>query len=366
MLLLVLLWRGRHKNSLRHELLKLFKFERTVVQRTRQTEAVIHQIFFARTIPVIHAPNLAHGHVGLVDKHQRIARHVVNKRRRRLTRLASAHVPRVVLDAFAKTNLAHHFQIKARALLDALRFQQFHLTDKLIFALVQLGFDEVNRAQHIRARAGVMRAGEHREATNFLLDVPGERIEQLQHFDLVVKERDAHRSLRMFSRKNVEHFAAHAKSPTRKIHIVTVVLHLGQSTDCGALIELVALAQMQNHRVIIHRVADTVNARHRGHDDAVLPLHDALGGRQTHLLDVLVNRAVLLDEQVARRHIGLGLVVVVIRNEILHRIVRKELAKLAIKLRRQRLVRCHHNGWPPRPRDNVSHRERLAGAGYAQ
>jgi predicted nucleic acid-binding OB-fold protein len=64
--------------------------------------------------------------------------------------------------------------------------------------------------------------------------------------------------------------------------------------------------------VIFGRIADTVDRRHRRHDHHVAPLQQALGGRQPHLLDVLVDRRVLLDEQVALRHVGFGLVVVVV------------------------------------------------------
>jgi hypothetical protein len=50
---------------------------------------------------------------------------------------------------------------------------------------------------------------------------------------------------------------------------------------------------------------------------------------------VLVDRAVLLDEQVALRDVGLGLVVVVVADEVLDRVLRKELAELAVELRRE-------------------------------
>jgi hypothetical protein len=53
---------------------------------------------------------------------------------------------------------------------------------------------------------------------------------------------------------------------------------------------------------------------------------------------VLVDRAVLLDVEIARRNVGLGLVVVVIRDEVFDGVVRKELAELRVKLSRKRLV----------------------------
>ena len=81
---------------------------------------------------------------------------------------------------------------------------------------------------------------------------------------------------------------------------------------------------------------------------------------------MLVDRAVLLDEEIALRHVGLGLVVVVVADEVLHRVLRKEFAEFAVQLRRQRLVRRKHDGRAPQPRDHVRHREGLARAGDAE
>ena len=128
----------------------------------------------------------------------------------------------------------------------------------------------------------------------------------------------------------------------------------------------VALLQVQDHAVVLGRVADAVDRRHRRDDHAIGPLEDRLGRRQPHLLDVLVDRAVLLDVEVARRDVGLRLVVVVVRDEVLDRVVREELAELRIELRRQRLVGRDHDRRPPGARDDVGHRERLARARHAQ
>ena len=114
------------------------------------------------------------------------------------------------------------------------------------------------------------------------------------------------------------------------------------------------------------RLTDAVNGRDRRDDHHIAPLENALGARQAHLFDVLVDRRVLLDEQVALRDIGLGLVVVVIADEILHRIVREELPELAVKLGCQGLVGGEHNGRATQAGDHIGHRERLARAGHAQ
>ncbi len=129
---------------------------------------------------------------------------------------------------------------------------------------------------------------------------------------------------------------------------------------------LLALAQVQDHAVVVDRVADAVDARHGGDDHRVLALQQRLGRRQAHLLDVLVDARVLLDEQVARRHVGLGLVVVVVGDEVLDRVLGEELAQLRVQLRRQRLVRREDQRRPAEARDDVGHGEGLARAGDAR
>ncbi|MPM30869.1 hypothetical protein SDC9_77420 [bioreactor metagenome] len=81
---------------------------------------------------------------------------------------------------------------------------------------------------------------------------------------------------------------------------------------------------------------------------------------------MLVDRAVFFDEQIALRHIGLGLVIVVIADEIFHRVFGEELAEFAVELRRQRLVGREHDGRPPQPSDHVGHGEGLARTRHAQ
>ena len=55
-------------------------------------------------------------------------------------------------------------------------------------------------------------------------------------------------------------------------------------------------------------------------------------------VDLLVDRGFLLDVGVTRRDVGLRLVVVVIADEVLDGVVRKEPPELLVELRRQRLV----------------------------
>ena len=84
-------------------------------------------------------------------------RQVVDQRRRRLARLASGQVARVVLDALAEAQLVQHLEVEARALLDALRLDQLALALEELDALAQLDLDRLDRPQ--RRRRAASRSG---------------------------------------------------------------------------------------------------------------------------------------------------------------------------------------------------------------
>ena len=66
------------------------------------------------------------------------------------------------------------------------------------------------------------------------------------------------------------------------------------------------------------------------------------------------------------RDVRLGLVVVVVADEVLDRVVGEDLAELVGELRAERLVGCDHEGRPLERLHHVRDRERLPGAGGAQ
>ncbi|MOA07664.1 hypothetical protein D3C78_1273730 [compost metagenome] len=81
---------------------------------------------------------------------------------------------------------------------------------------------------------------------------------------------------------------------------------------------------------------------------------------------MIVDRSVLLDEGVRGRHVGFGLVIVVIGNEILDGVVREERLELAIQLRGERLVGRQHQGRALHLRNDVGNAEGLARAGHTE
>jgi hypothetical protein len=85
-----------------------------------------------------------------------------------------------------------------------------------------------------------------------------------------------------------------------------------------------------------------------------------------HPVDRLVDRAFLLDIGVRPGHIGLGLVIVVIADEIFDRVVGEEVLELPVKLRGQDLVGRQDQRGALQLLDHLRHGEGLARAGDAK
>ena len=211
-----------------------------------------------------------------------------------------------------------------------------------------------------------MRVGVDLDEFEIVLLVAGERIELLDIFDGVAEQVHAPGAVFIVRREDVDDVAAHAKGAAGEIGLGALVLQRDEVGDQLPLVDALALLQRKRHRGVGLDRADTVDARHRGHDDDVVALQQRARRRMAHAVDLLVDRGVLFDVGVGARHIGFGLVVVVIADEILHRVVGEETLELAIELRGQRLVRRQDNGGALRRLDHLGHGVGLAGTGDAE
>ena len=204
------------------------------------------------------------------------------------------------------------------------------------------------------------------KARHFADHFAGQRVKGADAFDFVIEQFDADRFQVRFGRVDVNHIAAHAEGGAGKIHVIAGVLQVGQTAQQLALVEFIATVDVQHHLQIGFRTAQTINARHRSHDDRVLALQQRLGRRQSHLFDVVVDRRVFLDKGIGGGHVGFRLVVVVVRDEVFHRIVREERLELAVQLRGQGFVRRQHQRRSIDMGDHVGNAERLARTCYPE
>ena len=357
--------RGRDEHDLRRVLEELVEGLRAVVERARQTEAVLHERLLARAVALEHAADLRNGLVRLVDEADEVVREEVEQAVGPLARLAPVEEARVVLDAVAVAELAQHLHVELRALAQAVRLEQLALLLELLRARLELVADLADRALDRRAVGRVVGGRPDAHVLELLDDLARERVEVLDLLDLVAEEDRAVGRLRV-GREHLERLAAHPERAAAERGVVARVHVVDELAQDLVAVDHLALLQQRDLRVVLLRRAEAVDAGHaRDHDHVAAGEQRARGG-VAQAVDLLVDRGVLLDVEVLRRDVRLGLVVVVVRDEVLDRVVREELAELVAELRRQRLVVRDHERGPLDLLDRERHRGRLARAGDAE
>ena len=75
----------------------------------------------------------------------------------------------------------------------------------------------------------------------------------------------------------------------------------------------------------------------------------------TELINLVIDRAILFDISIARRDIGLRLVVIIVGNEVFYCIIGEELLELTIKLPGQRFIMCNNQSRLVDLSNNLTH-----------
>ena len=183
--------RRRDEHELRHLREELVEAERPVVERRREAEAEVDERLLARAVALVHAADLRHGLVRLVDEDDEVGREVVEQRVRRRARRAAVEDARVVLDPVAEAELAHHLEVVLGALPDPVRLEHPALGLEQLHLLGELVLDLVDRALDRRLRGDVLRRREDGDRVEPREHLAGERVEVRDLLDLVAEERDA-------------------------------------------------------------------------------------------------------------------------------------------------------------------------------
>ncbi len=260
----------------------------------------------------------------------------------------------------------HHLHVEDGALLQALRLQQASGVVELVEALLELGLDGFQRLLKGRLGRDVVGVRVDLDEFQFVGLLARERVELGDALDLVAEQRDAPGAVLQVGREQLDGVAAHAEGAADEIGVAAAVVQGHQVGQQLALVQLLAGLHGEGHgRVGLDR-ADAVDARHGGDDDDVVALQQRAGGGVAHAVDLLVDRQFLLDVGVGARHVGFGLVVVVVGDEVLDRVVGEEALELAVELGRQRLVGGEHQGRALRAGDDLRRGVGLARAGDAE
>ena len=344
---------------------ELLPLQRAVVHRRRQPEAVLHQRPLAAHVALVHAADLRHGHVRLVDDQQEVVREVVDEAAAGAAGRAAVDVPRVVLDAGAEADLAHHLDVVGGAHAQPLGLQQLALPLQLGQPLLELGLDAADRPLHPLRAGDVVAGREDEQLVDLAHHLTGERVQVVEPLDLVTEHLDPAGQL-LVHREDLDRVAPHPERAAGEGEVVAGVLLGDQRAQ--QVVAVAGLPQLDLQRAldVLLRRAQAVDAGDGGDHHDVPPGEQALRRGVPQPLDLVVDRGVLLDVGVGLRDVGLGLVVVVVRDEVLDRVVRQQLAELVGQLGGQGLVRRHDQRRPLHLLDQPRRRRRLAGAGGAE
>ncbi len=355
-----------HVDLLACELLELLELERTVVGGCGKPESVVYQYRLAGVVAAVHRVYLRQGHVALVDEGYEVLGEVVDQAERALTLLASVEVAGVVLDAGAVAHLLDHLEVVFHPLLEALGLEfaaafleELHLPDEVVLNMGDRG-DAALLGGHEVVR-GIYA---------YLVDVldagAGHRIDDAQGVDLVAEELDAH-GIVGAAEEHVDGVPAHAEGAALELDFGAVVERVDELVEQAG--EAAALSPAHHDRLLMEvvGVAYAVETGNGGDDyDVAASGKQGAGGAEAQFLYLVVDAQVLLDVGVARRDVGLGLVVVVVADEVLHGVGREEGLEFAVELGREGLVVAEYQGRTLQALYDVGHREGLARTRHAE
>ena len=361
--------RGAHVDRRALQLLELGEGHRTVVLGRRESESVLHEVFLAGAVAAVHGVYLRQRDVAFVYDEHVILREIVNQAERARALGAAVEITRVVLDAGAVPQLLDHLDVVFHALLDALRLrrasgtlEEFDLPAQIQVYLLYGAVDAL-LGGYEEAR------GVERQVVERVDTLPRRGVDGLDGLDLVVVEHYAEALAAEFAegRHDVHRVAVDAERRRFQVAFGARVERFDQLVEEMLVADDLPDPDVDGRGMEIRRVAGAVEARYARYDDHVAAPRQQRGhGAQAHFLDLGVDRKVFFDEGVRRGEVGLRLVIVVVGDEILHGVLREEIAELAVKLRRERLVVAQDERRAVQLRDDVGHGEGLSRACHPQ
>ena len=345
--------------------LELLERQRAVVVGRRQPKAVLDERVLSGFVALVLALYLWDRLVGLVDHRQEVVGEVIEQRVGRRPGGPIGHVDRVVLDPRAVARLLEHLDVEGRPLLDALGRDEVALPFEVAHAPLHQLLDLLDRVPEFLLGDRVVLGGVDKGRGLRGDDLAVQHVDFHQPVDLVAPKLHAD-GVAAVHREDLDGVAPDTEGPLVEIDVVSLVVQIDERGEKPLTTDLVAGFEPHRHPLVVAGVAEAVDRRHRGDDDDVLPREKRAGRRVSQAVDLLVYRHVLVDVGVGLFDVGLRLVVVVVGDEVLDGVVRKEVPELLVELGGQRLVvgdderrllELLH-----RPRDGV----RLPGAGDAQ
>ena len=271
----------------------------------------------------------------------------------------------VVLNAGAVARLLHHLDVVARARLQPFRLQKLALRLEVGDALRQFHLYVFDGEVHLFLRCNEVLGGINLDVFALAQQFAGERVHHHNALHFVAPELDANAQLFVCG-QDFHRIAADAKLAARKVHIVALILHIHQLAYQVGAAALFPAPHIRHEALILFGRSQAEYAGYGRHYERIAACEQRPRGGVAELVQLFIDVGVFLDVGIGARHIGFGLVVVVVAYEILHGVVGEELFELGGELSRERLVVRDNQRWTLRLLDDARHSEGLAAAGNAQ
>ena len=187
-----------------------------------------------------------------------------------------------------------------------------------------------------------------------------------QPLDFVAEKFDADDGILAPRRDDLHRVPADAERAAGEVDVVPRILDVDQSPDQVVAPDFHARPQRNDERRIILRVAETVDAGDAGDDDDVAPLKQRARRRVAQPVNLFVALRVFLNIHIILREIRFRLIIIEVRDKILHRVVREERLEFGIQLRNKRLVVRENQRRLLHALNHLRHRICFAGPGHAE
>lgn len=306
--------------------------------------------------------NLGNGYVALVDDHEEVLGKIVQETVGFGALGSAIEIAGVVLDARAIAEFFDHLHVVGDALLQSVSLGLFasfaegkgllykvvlNMTDG-IGHLVFGGNEEVGGEEGclLKVGEGVGRGG----------------VDGFNALDLVAKEGEAEGVI-FVGHKDIYGVSLDTKAASVELHLVADILRILKLAHEGGGRNELTYCNFNNSAKEIVGVAQTIEAGDGGDDDDVPSArHECHGGAETQLVEFLIYGQVFFYIGIGGGNVGLGLIIVVVRDEVLNGIVWEEGFELLIELGRQSLVVAEHKGWLVGLSNDIGNGESLARA----
>jgi hypothetical protein len=264
---------------------ELVEAQRPVVQRRGQPEPVVRQRLLAGDVAVVHAADLRHRHVRLVDEEEEVVGEVVEERpglgaagvgQAVVGAVAAGQVAGVVLDAGAVPLLPQALDVVACALQQSLGLQVLLLPEEPLVALGELRLDVGDGDLELVLAGHEVLGGVDVDGVLLAEDLAGEGVELEDALHLVAPEVDAHRQL-LVGGDDGEAVAAEAEAAAQEVLVVALVLHVDELAQGAVAVGELALLEAEDEAVVLGGLTEAVDAGDGGDDDDVASLEEGAG-----------------------------------------------------------------------------------------